>query len=319
MKEKIGCVLDSDENYAVRLSEHINSGHTFMYKFMAFTSKDALLDCGERYEIELLVDGIGLKDEIIAEINPNSYVRLGQQDSPQTIKRYQPVDRIISDIVELLGVHSIGSGDEDVQLAMVYSPVGACGKTSLALALAEHFGRKYRTLYVNLEQFSGLSHELRGEKGLSEALFRFALGHDNYGKIMSCIDHIMDFDYLAPAVCADDISDCTDESLLELLEYIMQNGNYQRIVVDTDRVVKMPWKMLDAASMVVMPYFSEGMGRAKVMEFERYLLMGGREFLQGKIKKVTLPILRELKDSEIRLQSILASQLMEIARRCADE
>ena len=320
MKEKVGCVLDSDEAYAVRLSEYINSSRTFMYRIMAFTSKEALIESASRYEIELLVDGTGLDEEDVKAIGAKEYVVLssGKEAGGNFVNRLQPVDKIIGDIVSVLGVGSIGTGSDDTKLMVVYSPSGSCGKTSLALALAECAGQKGKSLYVNLEQFGGLSGILKGSRGLSEALYQFNVNRDNYGKIMCCIDHVMDFDYFAPAVCAEDIAECTDDLLMEFLTYLIRNGNFDTIVVDADRIIKLPWKLFENADTIIMPCTGRKPEQSKIMDFERYMLLTGREKLLAKIIKTDIPTIRELVDREPDLQRITASPLMETARRCID-
>ena len=44
----------------------------------------------------------------------------------------------------------------------VYSPVSRCGKSALALTLAQALGRNFSVLYMNLEEYSGFSRLVDG-------------------------------------------------------------------------------------------------------------------------------------------------------------
>ena len=57
MKERVCCVYDTDERYAVKLTEAMNRSDKVPYKVMAFSSEEALLDCNRNCEIEMLLTG----------------------------------------------------------------------------------------------------------------------------------------------------------------------------------------------------------------------------------------------------------------------
>lgn len=54
MKERVCCVYDTDERYAVKLTEAMNRSDKVPYKVMAFSSEEALLDCNRNCEIVAL-------------------------------------------------------------------------------------------------------------------------------------------------------------------------------------------------------------------------------------------------------------------------
>lgn len=74
MKERVCCVYDTDERYAVKLTEAMNRSDKVPYKVMAFSSEEALLDCNRNCEIEMLLTGENIDAQEISEIRSAIYI-----------------------------------------------------------------------------------------------------------------------------------------------------------------------------------------------------------------------------------------------------
>lgn len=74
MKERVCCVYDTDERYAVKLTEAMNRSDKVPYKVMAFNSEEALLDCNRNCEIEMLLTGENIDAQVISEIRSAIYI-----------------------------------------------------------------------------------------------------------------------------------------------------------------------------------------------------------------------------------------------------
>lgn len=78
MKERVCCVYDTDERYAVKLTEAMNRSDKVPYKVMAFSSEEALLDCNRNCEIAMLLTGENIDAQVISEIRPAQIYTLGE-------------------------------------------------------------------------------------------------------------------------------------------------------------------------------------------------------------------------------------------------
>lgn len=324
MKEKVCCILDEDENYVLRLTEYINSRHVIPYKAMAFTSEETLVSCAGNYDIELLLVGENADWDMINSISVGMCIELSEESGVEENKvyRYQSAEHLLKDVLSHFSCFSkkLTAGDE-TRIISVYSPESKCFKTTCSLVLATEAAKRGSTLYINLEQFAGLEKILSDKRGgLSEALYFYKTGKENsYGKVISCTDSVNGFDYLAPAVCADDISDLTDEEFVDFVCMILKGGNYEYVILDVGTVFNRPWKLLEISDRIIMPEPFDYAGRSKVMEFEKYLEMSGRNEIKNNISKITIPYMDSFAGYEISFNQIEDVTLRSIARRVLDE
>lgn len=324
MKEKVCCILDEDEKYVLRLTEYINSRHVIPYRAMAFTSEEALVSCADSYEIELLLAGEDTDWDAIKSVSAGMRIELSEDNCEEENKvyRYQSAEHLLKDVVSHFSFFSkkLTAGDE-AAIFSVYSPESKCFKTTCSLVLAAEAAKRGSTLYINLEQFAGLEKILSDKRGgLSEALYFYKIGKENsYGKVISCTDSVSGFDYLAPAICADDISDLTDEEFVDFICMLLKGGNYRYIIIDVGTVFNRPWKLLEISDRIIMPEPFDYAGRSKVMEFEKYLEMSGRSEIKNNISKITIPYNDAFAGYEISLNLISDIEWRSIAGRVLDE
>ena len=91
----------------------------------------------------------------------------------------------------------------------IYSPVNVMPKTEFALNIAKVLSEKYKVLYINFEEFSGLDEILvsTDDITLSDALYYYRQQRDNAAeKIMGTIRSVEGIYYIAPVMFAEDIS-----------------------------------------------------------------------------------------------------------------
>lgn len=277
MYEKICCIYDADENYAVRLAEAMNNNGGFPLRVMAFTSKEALLKCMTEYEVELLLVGEQLDKEVRDEFPSTRYFVIGEGDNDlenNTISRYQSTERIIRQILYKLGT---GSGEVNTTcrtgITAFYSPSGSAGKSLLAVAYAHSKGCERRILYINLEEFSGIRELFKDNgKSMSDAIYYYYVRKEEpLSGIMNCIGRDYGFDYLSPVTCPDDIGDLCDEDLWKMIELIRNSEVYDEIVLDMGNLIRKPWVILSECNRIIVPENTDCTDKRKQEEFENFL------------------------------------------------
>lgn len=167
MKERVCCVYDIDERYAVKLTEAMNRSDKVPYKVMAFSSEEALLDCNRNCEIEMLLTGENIDAQVISEIRSAHIYTLGEgtdDTGNNFINKYQSTERIITLI--FAGMKDSGTGCNDVKgaVTVVYSPSSCCFKTTVALAYCRQQSAHKKVLFISFEEFAGLDSFLKGRK-----------------------------------------------------------------------------------------------------------------------------------------------------------
>lgn len=323
MREKICCFLDNDEQYVIMLTEYINSHHALMYRAMAFTSGQALLEAMDGYDIELMVIADDLAGEPFMEnVKYKSLIILSDNADNGCVDRYQPADDIIRDLIaHMSGYETIPRRETDkTVMVSIYSPATKCFKTTSAIAAALVCGRKGHTLFVSLEQFSGLGNIFRNDRGgLSEAIYNYRAGGNNaYGKILSCTSSMPGFDYLAPVNCADDIADTDDSEITKMFAMLSEKGNYKYIVADVGCVFNKPWKLLENSDVILVPEPLDYMGGRKLADFEKYLMMSGRNGVADRLVKVKMPYIDSIAGYEISMENASIDEIQKTIGRCLD-
>ena len=324
MKEKICCIYDDNEKYALKLSEYINSHHALPVKALVYTSKEALKKCAEKYDIELFVVSGALAKEEILKINAVTVVVLydsksGMDSDLNYVCKYQPADHLVKEIMSYMS--GFTKRDEisknTTQVCCVYSPATKCFKTTITLGLALYSASRGRSLYLSLEQFSGLSKLLSSkEGGLSEALYCFKSGGVNsVGKVISCTGQISGMDYFYPVTCAEDISEMHEKEFLEFLSMITNSGVYNYIWIDVGCVYNSPWRLMEISDRVIMPKAIDYMGSNKIAEMENYLMVSGREELLAKIEKTDVEYDESVAGYDITIELLKKRFMTELARK----
>lgn len=312
--EKIGCIIDTDENYAVRLTEALNSG-AFPIRLMAFTSESTMRDCMNDYDVELVLAADGLCREISVEFPEIKYITLGEYDDTDNgiICRYQSSEAIRKKLLcRYRGEKGERSERNRAELTAFYSICGDGRSTLAAMAYSYHKSRESAVLYINANEFSGMK-ELYGntEKGLSDALYYYYLEKEKaLEHIMGCIADINGFDCLAPVGCPDDIGESDMGALPEMLELLRNSGLYGEIVIDIGNYIRKPWNIFSESKKIVMAVPEDYIGRCRMKELEEFMERRKMTHIRERIVKLSLHNMN-CEDRNVPLRDFITGRRME--------
>ena len=244
---KILAVYDADPAFGERLADYVNQKEKIPFTAMAFSSLDRLREYGEEHPIEIL-----LVDEcsraLVGDVKAKQVMVLcdGELvdglDVFPSIYKYQSGDCIMREVLAsycsrpvepslaLLGTRALVMG--------IYSPVNRCFKSSLALTIGQVMAKKETVLYLNLEEYSGLSRLINSEykADLSDVLYLYRQGGYNWMKLKSMISNWGNMDYIPPVRYAEDLSQVAPEDMAQLIDRIARESGYDRLVVDVGQM-----------------------------------------------------------------------------------
>ena len=295
--DKICCILDMDEKYAVRVGACFNNRHVFPFMMRAFSSVDEYISCAMVNEVVLLLVDDAMYDAVKG-VPAGQIIRLCEQpmlfegSAEPVVAKFQAGDNIIRDVLCLykgqISAACRTKNRQGVKVVCIYSPNGFCGKTTLAMVLSHIKGQDRRTLYLNLEEFSALS--LTESAGtLSDALYYYRTGGEmRAAKLLSVISHGNGFDYIAPAVCDRDIPDMDSDMLIEFIEELSREGGYELIIVDMGSLIREPWKLLENADIILYPAPDGEHRIRRQKEFEKYMYLAGYESVMERCRSVDI-------------------------------
>ena len=326
--EKIMADYDVDRGYAQRFADVVNQKEKVPFTVVPFTSSELLREYSRKHSIEILLVGDAVPRQAISGIEARSVVTLAggdvvsvtEADYPSVYK-YQSADSVIREVMAkycdqpaeemfvLLG--------QRARVLGVYSPVGRCFKTSMALLMGQQLAREGKTLYVGFEEFSGLRRILDEEcrNDLSDVLYFLRQGSFNVVRLRSLVYTWKDMDYIAPVRYPEDMEQMSGEEAAQLIENLASECGYEYVVVDVGRPGRNLLPILDCCDVIFMPLRDDEMSAAKLEEFDQYLTATGRLKTDEKIRKVKLPFHGNLKRNGNYLEGLLWSELGDYVRR----
>ena len=292
---KLCCILDSDENFAVRICACFNKRHVLPLTVQAFSDMEAYISCAQNNEVELLIVDESLYEEA-RRVPAGQIVRLCEQpmlmegEADACVVKFQASDGIIRDV---LGVYTgklipapCSRTSDKSEVVCVYSPNGYCSKTTLSLALAHIKGRDRKVLYINLEEFSALG---TAAGNLSDILYYYHIDSKLYGaRMLSLIKNGNGFDYIPPAACAKDIGDADADTVMGLVDELVAGGGYELVIIDVGSLVGEPWKLFEYADRVLIPSPDSPHRQKRLKEFEKFMYTSGYEGVMEKVRMVDI-------------------------------
>lgn len=303
MKNRILAVCDTEKTYVGRLMEYLNEREVSPFYVRAFTSREALKDFARQEEIDVLLISADMAAEEKEGLPAGKKILLTKGQVPEGLERepaiykYQSAEKIIREALyyyseEARPFLQASLLKEKVRLYGVYSPVQRVGKTTFALALGSVHARKRRTLYLNLEAYSGFAQIFMSdcEWNLGDLLYFLKKGKQGFlYKLKSMVQSFGDLDYIFPVRSPEDLLAVTEEEWETLLERLAADAGYECLILDFSDCIQGLAELLGKCSRVYMPVLEDTVSQAKIGQFERVLEERGFENLREVIEKIKLP------------------------------
>ena len=221
-KDNICVIYDDDESYAKRLMGIINDSKDIPYRAKVFTKEEEF----NRYILANKTDVLMVNEEQYTyginhediKTDDNSVIVLCEDEKEAEIIndkkekgligvcKYQPA-------YQLLGSITRQRSDRTQRVEDITRYIGVYGfnstlRVTLAMVIAAAYSKKGRTLFINLDEFSGIEHIMMSDgcSNLSDVFYMFKQAGEHFTQqIRECIKANELFDYIPAVVCADDI------------------------------------------------------------------------------------------------------------------
>lgn len=270
MENYVG-IYDENPVYARRLMAGLLAKSSRQWQTVEFTRPENIeIFCQNKSLELLLVAKSAYSDDMqqwpigrvicLCEEEPDEKEwQLAEEQHLGLLFKYQPLSALLR---ELLTIYRPLTAEEatlsgERQLIGVYSPVGRCGKTRLAVALAEQFGEEKPTLFITFEEYSWVGREqAAGEGDLMDAMYYYLQG-ELAGKEKRLARRTKAYDYLAPARTAEDLRGLKAEEVTGFLQQLLAESVYGYIVVDVGQALGHVEQILPVFSRVFLPYVEE--------------------------------------------------------------
>lgn len=323
MKRKILAVCDSETEYTNRMQEFLCTREELPFEVYAFTDTEKLEDSSKKEDIEiLLISESDYSDKIKELPIQNIYVlnESGQteDENVEQVGKYQSSEKILGQVLEFYSrrrdlPRKIKKG-APANLIGVYSPVGRCLQTSFSLAMGQILAKKHKVLYLNFESFSGLGQMLQHDMqtDLADLLYYYNNTRERFRyRLESSLQTINGLYFIPPAASFLDMQSISEETWLELLTAIEDEGMFEYIVLDLSDCVQGLLELLRRCSMIYTILKEDNMAAAKLHQYEEYLEDMEYQDILDKTKKKKIPYIRQIAP---RLEQITYGELGEYVK-----
>lgn len=281
MRERQIAVCGREADYAKRFAKFANSRRDALFAVHGFS------DCGElmAYTKEHPVDMLLLSEECLSELPEDgnfgkvillSDAEYREDGSYPAVCRYQSCSQVLRQALAIYAEQTpkalgVALRTERMKRIGIYSPVGRTGKTGFALALGKEVAKKKRTLYLNLEEYSGFAALYPYEDGftLSELMYFLKQGKKAFAcRLESVIRQMGNLDYIPPMRSPVELRHISLEDWEALLEALERESRYEVAVLDLSGAVNGLYELLERCDFVYTPTEEDETARAKLAQYE---------------------------------------------------
>ncbi len=304
MKQKIMALYDTDAVYAVHFTEYAVRRGSIPFEVHAFTDREALSAFVLEEKVELLLVSSQVMEREMLGWHIPKIVILSEEPAgsgtdpnglPQVFK-YQSQAEVIREVMAHYG-QTVSAAEPKILMKPKMktigfcSPVGRCGKTSLALALGQILAGRKSTLYVNLEPFSGLSDAFPATAGGSLIDLLFCLRQEEgtgAARLSGMTVQLGGLDILPKGRPGRELFPADRSDWERFFRLVRNESGYESLILDIGCGLNDCLFCLSACDVIFMPVRSATGSAAKTEEFFRWLREQDADDVIERIRKLHL-------------------------------
>lgn len=310
MREKIFAICDTEEAYALRLTEYMLEKVRLPYALHLFTKVEELRKFAEQEKIEILLIAEKalemLKEEYVRQQVVKMFVLqeddAAKRENQSCISKFQSPEKIVELLIESISDlsewrHGTVTEDAEVKLIGIYSPIKRCLQTSFALTMGQILAKEHKTLYFNFENYSGFGQMLKREfsMDMTDLMYYFRCAKDKlFLRLPSIIQNINGLDYVPPMQYRAEPREITGRQWLELCRNIAGIGQYEYIILDLDDSMEGLFDLLRNCYKIYTITKDDSFAMAKINQYEQILKFNELEEIADKTVKCRFPVFKEL-------------------------
>ena len=150
-------------------------------------------------------------------------------------EKYQEVYKI-AELVELLVADKIrgqdSSFEKSYEIVGVFSLTQEAYQTPFAALLGKIYGEQQKVFVLDLQTYSGFREEDASSMGLEDLLSAVTTGNHSKSRILECIRHEADWDYVCPVQNNQCLAEGSKELYDALIALLVQELGYQKIIIN---------------------------------------------------------------------------------------
>lgn len=303
MEVKTLAICDQDKQYAIKLMRAFSEKRNFGFQVRVFSDAGELKQFLLQTQIEILLITGNYMSEEIGALNIGKIILLSDGEvfeefsDYEKIYKYQSADHILKEVLCYYAEYAkpmtgMYAQKKQFEIHGVYSPVGRCGKSALAEALAGKLGKKKKTLLLDLQSFSADEEQLADEEmwDLADMIYFLRQGKKTFlYKLGSIVRSRDTFDYILPMRAPADLKSVTLAEWEELLNKLDADSDYDEIVIDFGNDICGLFQLLCQCTRIYVPLYKDRESRQKMKNLKWLIEKDDFQIITENMQKLYLP------------------------------
>ena len=308
MDKRILAIFDGEESYAYRLMEFISEKRNLPFRVYVFTDKKKFYSCAKTEDIECLLVSESVYGQEVEALKIPHIIILSENGENLNkalhhINKYQSCENILHEVMEYYTEKSeavptaLRTGIRKMQIIGIYTPIGRCLQTTFSLTLGQMLARRFKTLYLNFEVYSGFSRLLSRtfDSDISDLMYYFACAREKLAcRMESMVETVNGLDFIPPAEIYQNLAGIRGSQWMDLFQEIEKSSEYEYLILDlTDSIMDL-WEVLKGCDHIYTISRDDGMAMAKIEQYEKVLEQMEYGEITARTTRWKLPVFKQL-------------------------
>ena len=308
LDKRILAIFDGEESYAYRLMEFISEKRNLPFRVYVFTDKKKFYSCAKTEDIECLLVSESVYGQEVEVLKIPHIIILSENGENLNkalhhINKYQSCENILHEVMEYYTEKSeavptaLRTGIRKMQIIGIYTPIGRCLQTTFSLTLGQMLARRFKTLYLNFEVYSGFSRLLSRtfDSDISDLMYYFACAREKLAcRMESMVETVNGLDFIPPAEIYQNLAGIRGSQWMDLFQEIEKSSEYEYLILDlTDSIMDL-WEVLKGCDHIYTISRDDGMAMAKIEQYEKVLEQMEYGEITARTTRWKLPVFKQL-------------------------
>jgi hypothetical protein len=304
--KKIMALCDGEQDYLFHMADYLGKRDTFPFAVHSFTNTAQLKKFADSNEIELLLIAENVYEKTM-KLPVRHTVILNESgnevgEEVENINKYQSSECILKAVMNsYMGSHDgiprrLATGNR-MKIIGNYTPIGRSFQTTFALSMGQILAKNHKTLYLNLESYSGFGYLLNREftTDIMDVFYYFNCEREKLAyKMEGLVQSVNGLDYIPPVMSYQQLGGITGEQWIQLFREIEKISEYEYLILDLSEQVQGLFDVLRECCNIFTIVREDGIAEAKLRQYETFIQSMNYEDITAKTKKWKLPVFRRL-------------------------
>lgn len=314
------CFYEPDEILAERFVEYFLSHGLGEYNICYYSDQELLLKSIPAMSVRLWILDVSIREQFPLQGAGNVLWLTGSKEDADAIFKYRSAAVLLQTILSCLEVSRVpGDKRAGPLLIAFYTPIRRSLQTTYAMTLSHVLSRRGRTLYLNLEGYSGFEQMYPGcySKDISDFIYYFHHSKENNPtQTMNFIYRLGEVDMIPPVLNPANLQGITSEMWQSVLRALSESKVYDYIVLDISDFICGAFDILKMSHHIFSLKKPGERAEAKWQQYIALLEALGLQDITLKTQEISLPHIHTL---PVSLENCETGELLDYVEQAAKE